>query len=201
MSGEGVTPSEPISPEALAAYENGHVIAAVRASDWFTPEYIRDVNSNEPELEREGSLGPLKDKFLADFFMVDFEREKYLNSDEFRVYLATRRYLRQRMVGTSGHPFVLNEIEFVDEKLLAELSRYDVQPNREVERGMVFEIEGLIQCIIAPEPFRRKVTQAICSWGDDYLEREKDVIVWSQVTRAGALSFISTRWNQGAKAT
>jgi len=103
------------------------------------------------------------------------------------VYREVRRYLYDRMFMDEGFPRPLNEIPFVDEEIRELAKKLGVENEHEVDRSYIYEIDPMLQCIIAPEEMRRKVVKVLCSWGSE--EARRDRLIWSQLVRKGVKSW------------
>lgn len=185
------TSVDQLNPESVKAYSNTKVITALKNTDWFTPEYIENIRNTEEYPERNG-LGPFKDSLLGDFFLFP-HIGKF--SDNNKIFLGVRLYLTQGMVGSQGHPFRLDDIEFIDDEIVTLAESLEVDKNYSVDRGMIGQVTPLFQCIIAPEKIRKKATRVICSWGDTPggMGVKRDVFLWSQVIKKGIQSYLSSR--------
>lgn len=174
-----------LHPEAIRAYGNQEVIRALSGCDWFSTDFIQQVQKNEPEPKREG-LGPFEDKLLGDFFIKGISLGK-----ENSVYLGVNNYLYQRMVDSQAHPHSLKEIEFADTEVMRLAESMGTDESHEFDRGMFGEIDSLLQCLIAPVEIRNKVVKVICSWGDE--EVKTDVLLWAELVKRGAKAYIRSR--------
>jgi len=177
---------EKISPgrsEAELAYSNDRVIAALKSSDWFTTALIESIHDNEPEPERKG-LGPFEDETLGDFLNAELGKES-------EVFRGVRSYLLQRMVGGQGHPLPLKRNPFADEAVLEVARRLGVDENYEIDRGKIGEVGAMLQCMIAPEPIRKKVIRVNCIWGSERTKR--DTLLWADLVRKGSKSYFENR--------
>lgn len=175
-----------IIPEARTAYRNEKVLQALRNCNWFTPEYIQEVSSNEPEPERKG-LGPFEDRLLGDFFLASLN----LNKTDNTVYLGARVYISPIMVGSEGHPKSIKNIPFTDQEILDLAKQYGVDKDYTVDRRMIDREEAMIQCLIAPEEIRRKVVKIICRWGNEKVKT--DFLLWAMLTKKGVKQYLESR--------
>jgi len=188
----------PYMPKAVEAYQNEHVLEALKNIDWFTADYIDKVRNDEPQPEREENLGPFKDKFLGDFFKFGYRSDDLGKGNE--TFMGVRNFLAQEMVGPQGHPYSIGEVSFADEQFLALAKELGVDKRYEVSRDMIWEVDPMIKCLIAPEGIRRKVVKVICSWGEGYKERRRDVILWAELVKRGAKQYLERQTvpsNQG----
>jgi hypothetical protein len=177
--------SQTLHPEAVAAYNDQKVIEALRRSDWFTADFIGEVQKNEPNPEREG-LGPFKDKLLGDFFTARTHLGK-----ENQVYKGIQNYLHKRMVGSQGHPLPLKDIEFTNSELLDFARNMGVNGHHKVDRDFIGRVESMLQCLIAPEAIRKKVIRIRCGWGVERIKR--DTLLWAELVRKGTKSYLQSR--------
>ncbi len=60
----------------------------------------------------------------------------------------------------------------------------------EVERGMVFEVDQYLICLVTPEEIRRKVVKQFCRWGEGNDDRRRDVLLWAELVKRGAKQFL-----------
>lgn len=171
-----------INPEVVTAYSDEAVTFALQNCDWFTTEYIEHVQSTVADPERRG-LGPFENKFLADFFMIE-----YTSSEQGDVFRSVNMYLTQRLVSMSGHPYPLHAIEFLTEQQKNDLiQKFDLPENFEFNREIFGYIDGILECIIAPEKIRDEVIKVICSWGGDVWK--KNILTWAEVVKIGAQAY------------
>lgn len=173
-------------PEAIQAYTDEAVMQALNNCDWFTTEYIEYVQSTVADPERKG-LGPFENKFLADFFMIE-----YTPSEQGDVFRSANMYLIQRLVSMSGHPYPLHAIEFLNEQQRNEIiQKFDLPENFEFDRSIHDYIAGILRCIIAPTKIRDEVIKVICSWGSDVWK--KNILTWAEVVKIGAQAYVQRK--------
>jgi len=175
------------SDEVRRVYSDGNVLAALLDCDWFNMSYILDVRDSEPRPEWDSKTG-LADKFLAEFLqsgdMLEEDNELF---KEFQIYL------NKRMIGPQGHPYSIGNIPFADESFFEIAETLGVDKAYEVERGMIFDLSGYATCLVAPKKLRRKVVRQICSWGEGYDGRRRNVLLWAELAKRGAKQFLIDR--------
>ena len=175
------------SGEIGEAYNDKNVLASIANCDWFTKDYILDVVANEPDAEYSAEEG-LKDKQLAGFLQAP-EGMKSLDGKN-DLYQQLKKYVTERMVGSQGHPFPIGNIPFADESFLELAKSLGANERYEVERGMVFEVEAYLMCLVAPKNMRRQVVKQCCRWGEGYEDRKRDVLLWAELVKRGAKQFL-----------
>ncbi len=171
--------------EARAAYDDDRVIDALRNCDWYTAALIEDVHDNEPTPERDG-LGPFKDKLLGNFFIEGTRLAK-----EQTVFPGAINHIIQGLIGPQGHFYSLENIPFADEEVEQLAQSLDLSASYELDRGLISEVEGMLQSIIAPEQIRRKAVKATHRWGSERTKR--NALLLAILTKKGARAYLESR--------
>jgi len=165
------------------AFSNAHVLDALHASEWFTPQFIEDVHNKDVYPVRVGLSAPFTDPRLAHFF----DKQLHLGKGN-DVYLGVKAYLYQHMVTREGHPLPLNRIPFADEEFLTFARSLGVTDSYEVDRGMIGDVDSSLLCLVAPAEIRRPVIRVNMNWGNENVKR--DTLLWADLGRRGALSWL-----------
>jgi len=184
------------SRELGEAYSNENVRASIADCDWFNTDYILEVTANESDPEFSWDKG-FTDKQLAGFLQAP-EGMKSVNGKS-DLYQQLKNYVTERMVGSQGHPFPIGNILFADESFLELAKSLGANERYEVERGMVFEVDAYLMCLIAPKNMRRQVVKQCCRWGEGYDDRRRDVLLWAELVKRGAKQFFAENQPAGSE--
>lgn len=176
-----------IKDSIVQAYSNENVRASIADCDWFNTDYILEVVANEPDSEYSAEEG-LKDKQLAGFLQAP--KQVNLVKGKSDLYQQLKNYVTGSMVGRQGHPFPIGNIPFADESFLELAKSLGANEGYEVKRGMVFEVDAYLMCLIAPKNMRRQVVKECCRWGEGYDDRRRDVLLWAELVKRGAKQFL-----------
>lgn len=184
---QGEYKTEQIKDSIVQAYSDENVRVSIADCDWFNKDYILDVVANEPDSEYSVEEG-LKDKQLVGFLQAP-EQENLVKGKS-DLYHQLKNYVMKRMVGSQGHPFPIGNIPFADESFLELAKSLGANERYEVERGMVFEVDQYLICLVAPEEIRRKVVKLCCTWGEGHDDVRRDVFLWAELVKRGAKQFL-----------
>ncbi len=192
---QGECKTEQVKDSIVQAYCDENVRASIAECDWFNTDYILEVVANEPDSEYSIEEG-LKDKQVAGF--IQAPEQANLVKGKSDLYHQLKNYVTERMVGSQGHPFPIGNIPFADESFLELAKSLGANERYEVERGMVFEVDQYLICLVTPEEIRRKVVKQFCRWGEGNDDRRRDVLLWAELVKRGAKQFFTENQPTGS---